>query len=52
MKDLSQLIMIDGTLYVVKVTCTVWVRGKGGDNIKTLPIDIEMLNIMIAIDCI
>ena len=25
----------------MKVACTVWVRGKGEDNIKTLPIDIN-----------
>ena len=30
----------DGTPCAVKVACTVWVRGKGGDYIKVLPIDI------------
>ena len=28
----------DGTPDAVKVACPVWDRGKGGDNIKTLPI--------------
>jgi hypothetical protein len=30
----------DGTPCAVKVACTVWVRGKDGDYIKVLPIDI------------
>jgi len=30
--------MIDRTPYEVKVSRTVWSRGKGSDNIKTLPI--------------
>ena len=29
---------IDGTPCAVKVACTVWSRGKDGDNIKILPI--------------
>ena len=31
----------DGTPDAVKVACPVWDRGKGGDNIKTLPIVIS-----------
>ena len=30
----------DGTPDAVKVACPVWSGGKGGDNIKTLPITI------------
>ena len=30
----------DGTPCEVKVSCTVWVRGKSGDDFKGLPIDI------------
>lgn len=30
----------DGAPYAVKVARTVWVRGKRGDKIKALPIDI------------
>lgn len=30
--------MKDGTPYAVKAARTVWTGGKGGDNIKTLPI--------------
>lgn len=33
--------MIDGTPYEVKVSRTVWVGGKDGDNFKILPIDID-----------
>ncbi|MDH6675606.1 hypothetical protein M2277_006314, partial [Paenibacillus sp. LBL] len=29
-----------GTPCAVKIACTVWRRGKGGDNIKPLPIPI------------
>ncbi|PKM52476.1 MAG: hypothetical protein CVV02_01615 [Firmicutes bacterium HGW-Firmicutes-7] len=32
----------DGTPCEVKVSCTVWVGGKSGDDIKGLPIDIKM----------
>lgn len=28
----------DGTPDAVKIACPVWDRGKGGDNIKALPI--------------
>jgi len=31
---------IDGTPDAVKIACPVWSGGKGGDNIKTLPITI------------
>ncbi|MDE7309569.1 MAG: hypothetical protein K2N61_13100 [Lachnospiraceae bacterium] len=31
----------DGTPDAVKVACPVWSGGKGGDNIKTLPITIS-----------
>ena len=33
---------IDGTPCAVKVACTVWSGGKLGDNIKELPITIEL----------
>jgi len=33
-------ISIEGTPYEVKVSSTVWMRGKVGDNIKDLPIHI------------
>ncbi|HEY8889635.1 MAG TPA: hypothetical protein VIM70_05235 [Clostridium sp.] len=33
-------ISIEGTPYEVKVSSTVWMRGKVGDNIKNLPIHI------------
>ena len=33
----------DGTLYVMKVACTVWSGGKIGDKIKNLPITILSL---------
>ena len=32
----------DGTPCEVKVSCTVWVRGKSGDDFKGLPIDIDV----------
>ena len=31
----------DGTPYAVKIARTVWSGGKGGDNIKALPITIS-----------
>lgn len=31
----------DGTPDAVKIACPVWDRGKGGDNIKALPIVIS-----------
>ena len=31
---------LDGTPCAMKVACTVWSRGKAGDNIKCLPIAI------------
>lgn len=34
--------MYDGTPYEAKVSRTVWSRGKGGDNIKSLPIAINI----------
>ena len=36
----SQDIYLDGTPCAMKVACTVWVRGKGRDNFKALPINI------------
>lgn len=34
--------MVDGTRRTMKVVCAVWIGGKGGDNFKVLPIDINM----------
>lgn len=34
---------LDGTPCAGKLACTVWSRGKGGDNIKVLPIAIDQL---------
>lgn len=34
--------MIEGTPYEVKASRTVWIRGKGGDYFKALPIDIHI----------
>ena len=42
-KDFSQILLFDGTLYVMKVACTVWSGGKIGDEIKNLPITILSL---------
>ena len=36
----SQDLYLDGTPCAMKVACTVWSRGKAGDNIKCLPIAI------------
>ena len=36
----SQDLYLDGTPCAMKVACTVWSRGKAGDNIKGLPIAI------------
>ena len=36
----SQDLYLDGTPCAMKVACTVWSRGKVGDNIKDLPIAI------------
>ena len=36
----SQDSYLDGTPCAMKVACTVWSRGKAGDNIKCLPIAI------------
>jgi len=37
--------MIEGTPYEVKASRTVRIRGKGGDHIKALPIDIHTYKI-------
>ena len=34
----------------MKVACTVWVRGKDGDKIKILPIDIIIQNNPLSLD--
>ena len=34
----------DGKPCELKGSCTVWVGGKGGDNIKILPIDIPLVD--------
>lgn len=39
----SRINQIDGTPCAMKVACTVWVRGKDGDNLKLLPIDITVV---------
>lgn len=36
--------IVDGTLYEVKVSRTVWSRGKIRDNIKDLPITITYIS--------
>ena len=38
----------DGTPDAVKVACPVWSGGKGGDNIKTLPITIGSINAFVG----
>lgn len=38
----SQFEKVDGTPYEVKVSCTVWSRGKNSDKIKILPIAISL----------
>lgn len=35
----------DGTPDAVKVACPVWSGGKGGDNLKALPITISRKNV-------
>ena len=40
---------IDGAPDAVKVACPVWSGGKGGDNIKTLPITIGGKNTILVI---
>lgn len=46
--------LIDGTPYDGKLSCTVWVGGKFGDDIKELPIDIKVVtegnNVSVAQD--
>ena len=56
--DTSRDVFHGGTPCAVKVARTVWVRGKVGDNIKNLPIDITYLTDItaenvggIAVDC-
>jgi len=39
--------MIEGTPYEVKASRTVRIRGKGGDHIKALPIDMRIYKISI-----
>jgi len=34
----------------MKVACTVWVRGKGSDNFKALPIDINDASVIPGCD--
>ena len=36
----------DGTPDAVKVACPVWSGGKGGDNLKALPITISRKNVL------
>ena len=38
---------MDGTPCAVKVACTVWSRGKVGDDFKDLPMAIEVGNLAI-----
>ena len=41
-QDKEKFNTIDGTPCAVKVACTVWSGGKLGDNIKELPITIQL----------
>lgn len=45
-----ELLMYDGTLYAVKVACTVWAGGKDEDNIKILPISVIIQNNPLSLD--
>jgi len=39
--------IFDGTPYEVKVSCTVWFKGKIGDNFKFLPIEIQFVRLWV-----
>lgn len=37
----------------MKVSCTVWIKGKGGDDVKALPIDIisvALMGVMLSLE--